>query len=117
MTWLQGSVGVGLKTHGLHTTPGPYQTGKAAAGATFSSKLGSALSQSVEWPLSLEPAQLEDVSTAVENFKKGLMGVQWYSVLDSQPQFRNKIPSHNPNANFVTQVLQNSMNERSNSDM
>ena len=43
----------------------------------------------VEWPLSQLEPQSEDVSTTMEKpLKKVLMGVQWYSVLSSQPQFQ-----------------------------
>ena len=74
--------------HGFYSTKslpgGPHQ--EADAGAPFHSKLGSVLSQSVDWPLSQlnglsQLQQSEDVSTTVKNFKKTLVGVQWYSVL------------------------------------
>ena len=58
------------RSHGFYSTKslpgGPHQ--EADAGAPFHSKLGSVLSQSVDWPLSLEPQlqQSEDVSTTVK---------------------------------------------------
>ena len=68
---------------------GPHQ--EADAAAPFCSKLGSViLSQSVDWPLSQlngvsHSCNSRDVSTTVKTFKKSLVGVQWYSVLVSQP--------------------------------
>ena len=74
--------------HGFYSTKslpgGPHQ--EADAGAPFHSKLGSVLSQSVDWPLS-QLNGLSQVATVggrlndCENFKKTLVGVQWYSVL------------------------------------
>ena len=53
---------------------------------TFSLQIGLGDLEPVGW-LALEPMlqQSEDVSTTVKSFKKVLGGVQWYSVLFSQP--------------------------------
>ena len=65
------------------TLPGePHQ--EVDAGAPFHSRLGSViLSQSVDWPLS-HVATVGGRLNDCENFKKTLVGVQWYSVHVSQ---------------------------------